>query len=354
VGSGLILLLIVGAWLAVLVPMALRSHEVRTSATAERVQEARRVLSRRGPRSAGAVRTVEPITSRRLPVPGPAVPRPPGRPTSRRVSAAGRPRRGIAVRSLAGWPPLRGAPGRRASRPVGAAARRRRQVVVVLAVLAVLTLLGALVGPAWLLWVHVALDLLLVAYLGAIASTADRRAGRSAREPVRSAGVPKSVGGAAEPVAHGPAVSRPPGSRPVRGAPVLTAQQQADRVAARAEARAERARLAFVRERAERARRVVSPHHVAGIPNRMPARPAARAVQMEIPDVAVRPARGAQGEPWQPVPVPVPTYVTAPQAPQPPAPVPSRPPTHEYARGHAEEHVDQVELRRVRRASGDW
>jgi hypothetical protein len=48
VGSGLILLVIVGAWLAVLVPMALRSHDTAASLTSvDRFNDAMRVLSRR-------------------------------------------------------------------------------------------------------------------------------------------------------------------------------------------------------------------------------------------------------------------------------------------------------------------
>jgi hypothetical protein len=51
VGSGLILLLIVGAWLAVLVPMALRSHDSATSMkSTDTFSDAMRVLSRRGAR----------------------------------------------------------------------------------------------------------------------------------------------------------------------------------------------------------------------------------------------------------------------------------------------------------------
>lgn len=54
-GSGLILLVIVGAWLAVLVPMALRSHDTGVAArSADRFHDAVRVLSRRGPRSGPA------------------------------------------------------------------------------------------------------------------------------------------------------------------------------------------------------------------------------------------------------------------------------------------------------------
>ena len=52
-GSGLILLVIVGAWLAVLVPMALRSHETSASLTSvDRFSDAMRVLSRRDDRRA--------------------------------------------------------------------------------------------------------------------------------------------------------------------------------------------------------------------------------------------------------------------------------------------------------------
>jgi len=48
VGSGLILLVIVAAWLAVLVPMALRSHESADSlSSVDRFSDAMRVLSRR-------------------------------------------------------------------------------------------------------------------------------------------------------------------------------------------------------------------------------------------------------------------------------------------------------------------
>ncbi|MCW2615144.1 MAG: hypothetical protein JWN08_2138, partial [Frankiales bacterium] len=52
--------------------------------------------------------------------------------------------------------------------------------------------------------------------------------------------------------------------------------------------------------------RYAAPGRVAGIPDRMPPRPA-----------PLEPAvRGAQGEPWAPVPVPLPGYVTAPKAPR--------------------------------------
>lgn len=58
VGSGLILLVIVGAWLAVLVPMALRSHDTSTSlSSVDRFNDAMRVLSRREQTGRGAMRS---------------------------------------------------------------------------------------------------------------------------------------------------------------------------------------------------------------------------------------------------------------------------------------------------------
>ena len=54
--------------------------------------------------------------------------------------------------------------------------------------------------------------------------------------------------------------------------------------------------------------------HVAGIPDRMPPRvdPVVVPAPQEVPA-----ARGAQGEAWSPVPVPTPTYLSAPTAPRP-------------------------------------
>ncbi|MBK5306045.1 MAG: hypothetical protein JJD92_05090 [Frankiaceae bacterium] len=57
-GSGLFLLLIVGAWLAVLVPMALRSHDASSSlSSVDRFNEAMRVLSRREQTGRGSPRS---------------------------------------------------------------------------------------------------------------------------------------------------------------------------------------------------------------------------------------------------------------------------------------------------------
>ena len=62
-GSGLILLFVVGAWLAVLVPMALRSHDASTSlSSVDRFNDAMRVLSRREQTGRGSVRAfVQPV-----------------------------------------------------------------------------------------------------------------------------------------------------------------------------------------------------------------------------------------------------------------------------------------------------
>ena len=57
-GSGLILLVIVGAWLAVLVPMALRSHDSSASlSSVDRFNDAMRVLSRREQTGRGSARS---------------------------------------------------------------------------------------------------------------------------------------------------------------------------------------------------------------------------------------------------------------------------------------------------------
>jgi hypothetical protein len=68
--SGLLLLVIVGAWLAVLVPMALRSHDTSEAmSSVDRFNDAMRVLSRREQTGRGSTRSVV------LPV-SPAEPRP--------------------------------------------------------------------------------------------------------------------------------------------------------------------------------------------------------------------------------------------------------------------------------------
>lgn len=222
-GSGLILFVIVGAWLAVLVPMALKSHDTSASLrSVDRFGDAMRVLSRRTPGD-----------RRELVLPPP----PP--------------------QTLA---PLALTP-----------AERRRRTLSVLLGLALVTLGLALVGPALLLAAHVVVDALLVAFLVHCRRQAVRRSaatrGRSQPAPVRQ--------------------------EHRRPAPV--------------------------------AAREVAPARVAGIPDRMPARPApltaplpAPAARYEDPVPVVAAATGTDDS-WSPVPVPPPVYVGKPQA-------PSRPP----------------------------
>ncbi len=214
VGSGLILLVIVGAWLAVLVPMALRSHDTTSALTSvDRFSDAMRVLSRR--ESAAADRRSF------------VVPRAPALPL--------------------------------AAAPVSLAVRRRRTLFGLLAA-AVLMLLGSLVaGP--LLYVHLLLDGLVVAFVVHCRRQAQLRQARQVRQARR-------------------------------------ARQQERKVAVSAPRR-------------------TSPAHVVGIPAQMPARPAPLTAALPAPaarhDEPVPAA--AIGSAWSPVPVPVPTYVTKPMAP---------------------------------------
>ena len=241
-GSGLILLVIVGAWLAVLVPMALRSSDAANAlGSVDKFHDAMRVLSRRDARAAAREAEDE--------VP----PDPPG---------GGEPAPAPYRRSSASSP--------EAARARAHAAARRAKVLVVLVALAVLTLVGAVVGPLWLLAPHLLIDLLLAGCVVHLRRLAVARAERDWRAAM----------------------------------------------AARAAAAPRRTRERVV------APAVRHPVHVAGVPDRMPPRPLpldaslpAACVEQEGP-AALAPARGAQGEAWLPVPVPIPTYLTAPTAPR--------------------------------------
>lgn len=231
--SGLILLVIVGAWLAVLVPMALRSHDSgRALSTVDKFHDAMRVLSRRD----GLDR--EPV----------AEPIPEVEPVARRVA----PRVSIST------------------------AARRRRVLLVLSGLALVLLVSGVVGPRWLLALHALADLLLVAYVAYLRHQTVLRAEREWRDALGER-VPQRTAARLPRSAARPAVSRPAVSRP----------------AARAAAPA--------------SVRYAAPGRIAGIPDRMP-------VRVDLPEIL--PVRGAVGEPWAPVPVPLPGYVTAPTAPR--------------------------------------
>ena len=261
VGSGLILLIIVGAWLAVLVPMALRSHEASSAlGTVDKFHDAMRVLSRRdgvaraARRASGSAASADALD----PASDDLAPADPSAPLQRAEE--------------------------RVRRPGASAAARRRRVLGGLTALALVTLPGAVLGPVWLVVLHGVADVLLGAYVvwlrrQAVARAAEQRAWH----------------------------------------PRTQAADAGETTAGR-----------------------LSPRHVDGIPDRMPSRslldgrhrtvpatprdgaalvPRAR-TEAAVPAggaADVPAARGAQGEPWQPVPVPVPTYVTAPRAPRAPA-----------------------------------
>jgi hypothetical protein len=226
VGSGLILLVIVGAWLAVLVPIALRSHESsNTQGTVDAFHDAMRVLSRRE----SVVQAPEDV------------------PVQPRLSPA---------------------------------ARRRRLLLVLLAVVAG-TLVGAVVGPGWLLVAHLAADVVLVGYLGHLRHLAVLR-----RERERRARRDQDRRAKREQARRGEA------RHDQDAQPVVPAQTDRRRVAVR----------------------------VAGVPDRMPSRATVGTALYSAPvaaDAPVHaPARGAQGAAWDPVPVPLPGYLTAPAAPR--------------------------------------
>ncbi len=249
-GSGLILLLIVGAWLAVLVPMALRSSEAAsTQSTVDRFHDAMRVLSRRDSTSRAPARPDDGA---------PAAP-PTASPAARREQPA---------------------PVRERTRLTPAA--RRRRVVGVLVLVAVATLVGGLLGPLWLLGVHALADCLLLAgflWLRSQAVLREERSWRTAMGDRRSSASSQS---------WSPLEELAPAPVAVYGVP--------DRMPAR--------------------REIASSDSVFDQHADVPSRPAAAPAPAPAPSSAVPAARGAKGEPWQPVPVPVPMYVTAPRAPR--------------------------------------
>lgn len=162
-GSGLILLVIVGAWLAVLVPMALRSHDSATSLrSTDRFSDAMRVLARRGARDVLVPRRRQTlvVSETRSPRPDP-VPEP-----------------DLAVEPL----PLAGP----------TAAERRRRTLLVLAGAALLSLVGGVLGSGLLLGIHLLSDLLLIGFVVHLRRQAVLRAQRrrAAVARARAAGVP--------------------------------------------------------------------------------------------------------------------------------------------------------------------
>lgn len=247
-GSGLILLGIVGAWLAVLVPIALRSHDTSASlSSVDRFSDAMRVLSRREQQGRGAARSFV------LPPRAPSL----------------------------------------VVKPVVPLAVRRRRVLLTLVGLAALTLLLAVLGLGWALLVHVVVDCLVAAYVAHLRKQAIAKAERSIRSAV-------------DPV---------------------------------------------VRERRP------LPMRIAGVPERMPARPDPLHLPVTVPAARYEdPQPGALGGAWSPHAVPIPTYVTAPLAPQRPPRVLdlTRPGEWTAAASGLDEDDELDDILEPRRASGDW
>lgn len=320
VGSGLILLVIVGTWLAVLVPMGLRSHDGHPSRSVERLGDAVRVLVRRSARTdppeelpvpagasrrnplrsaAGAVkrevgRGRAAVTShRRQPLLGRSLT------LSRAVDRVGRLLRRRARRpgTATGW--RRRSPvtlatmlwrRREPAQALSPAVRRRRVLSVVLLV-AVGSLLGGQVGPGWLHAVGgAALTLALLVV----------------------------VDGRRHAAAHADRARRRAGLRRVE-----TRQ--------RPDARPADARVAAARVAAGR-------------------RPATRETAAPLRPAAPSPATA--GREWQPVPVPLPTYVGKAVVPARPVVVADLPVESVPAIDEPAEESDDILERR--RAVGGW
>ena len=230
VGSGLILLVIVAAWLAVLVPMAVRSHDSATSLkSTDRFSDAMRVLSRRSPRDVLVPRRAYSSLV-----------------VSETKSARPAPRIPEELADEPVEPPIR-----------HTAAERRLRTLLVLLGIALVTLGLGLYGFRAFLIGHVGCDLLLLLFVVHLRRQAVLKAKLKAR------------------AARRPAASVPP---PVRKAP-----------------------------------------RIAGIPDRMPARPSPLSQQLPAPAARYEDKPVAASTDWSPVPVPPPVYAGK-------APAPKRPP----------------------------
>jgi hypothetical protein len=343
VGSGLILLVIVAAWLAVLVPMALRSHDSSTSSSSvDRFSDAMRVLSRRDGRAAGRGRLAglddddeddgNLLQARDDPygdVHDAVHDDPYGDPDD------GEPSRGAQV-----W--ARVAPavgGARERLQAGSPAARRRRLLVGLVALAVLTLVAGLAGPGVLLVVHALFDVALVLFVVQLRRLQVRRAAQARRTaPVRQP---------ASRTVHRTAPSSSVRITPVPRPVAAPAQQLFDQVAV-----------------AAGGPQVFDQDAIAPV-----AAPAAEVVAQagghvdEHLDEHLH--RAAQstiglGAPWSPVPVPPPVYVGAPMAPSRRAaePAPTGPSTdaaqYEHLLGTVDEAPARDDLVGRRRAANDW
>ena len=276
-GSGLILLVIVGAWLAVLVPLGLRSTSGPSAGVP--APEPGRVLSRRTRPVARVVEPVAPVMVAPVvadPVLADWVVAAPV--TAPPVVDEPVPVRSAAPRVAAPRLAAPRVPASRVSVPHTAApVRRRRRLLGLLALLAPTALVAGLVGPRVLLPVAGALAGLLLLALVHLRRACARRARLRAVQRRREALIRAAAARAA---AEDLALER---ERAERG--------QQERLV-------EAARAAFVGA-------------VDGIPSRMPPRssPSVRRPEVVAGEVVGEEVVAQGGSPWQPVAVPLPMYV---------------------------------------------
>lgn len=274
--SPIILLGLVVMWAVVLVPMWLRRHdEAEETRSVDRFTSAMHTLSRRDT-APGKKYVVMPQRSQGVDV------------HVSGASATGRGGRLAALRA-------RGASRRaaRRARPKTAAARRRRTLLVLLAAAAVMLIPAVLVGGMALWALQIVLDLALVGFVLLLVSQ-----GRQARRP-------QSV-----------AVAR--ASRPARRVPQVP--QVADRrdvTVVAAAAVASRGEWLFdqAAEVAE-AGPIADPDEDRPEPVDLPAAAVSAEQSADLSDPYLEPEIEIGGQPWEPVPVPRPTYTTKPTAPR--------------------------------------
>ncbi|GAA2270596.1 hypothetical protein GCM10010430_65420 [Kitasatospora cystarginea] len=321
--SGLIYAVIVGAWAAYLVPMWLRRQDELNEArpterfsTAIRLLAGRSALERRAARSLGD----DGDSPASEPVPDSGSPRSPGASASSGSSGASasadRSEVDAPSQAASGPSPQRGAqtdPGDRRARLL---ARRRRMVTTLFLAFAAGAVTAAVAGVAFL-WVPAVPAILLTLYIGYLRRLEhqryevklDRARAAQAAERLRErerarAGRPEAAGDDAFPTERG---VEPAAERADEPTVELAAERPADRAGER------------VFERPVDSDR---PHLRVAEPGgrREPAESSA-AVLAEATDHeewvdGMRENAAAGPESWEPVPVPLPTYVTAPVAPR--------------------------------------
>jgi hypothetical protein len=378
VGSGLILLVIVAAWLAVLVPMALRSHDATDSlSSVERFSDAMRVLSRRDAAAARA---------RAHAVAGPARlgsdvddDEPEGDDGLEEWDDDGestliRVRRAVgagtgAVVGLVQRVPMprlrsRGQDGPR--RPLTAAARRRRLLLVLLALAAVTLAAGLLVTP-WLLGAHAVAVLIVVLFVVHLRRMQLRRAASDRPAVRRPASRPRS----AELVGP-PAAAPRAGSVRVRPAARRADDAEPGQVARRDDAAHQDASQGDVSQGdasdGDAAHGDAEPQHGGTVPAAAAAGWHDEPQHVPVTTVArydeplPTPPSPGLGAPWSPVPVPPPVYASAPMAPRHPRTVDlTRPGAYaeslaagERLPGMEDEPSEPDRVVEPRRAVNDW